>query len=329
MAIADVAVPVSGKRIALFDVLRGVAIVAMVIYHFAWDLWDFRLISVDVGDDFAWRMFAHAIATTFLALVGISLVLAARNGLRWGAFFRRVALIAGGAVLVSIATWFTDPQTFVYFGILHLIAVASLLAVPFLTLPVWVTAAAGVLVIAIGNLVASPLFDAPWLVWTGLWPNVPQTVDYYPVFPWFGIVLLGIVAARLLVASGQDLALARWRTSDPLTASLALAGRWSLVIYLLHQVVLFEGVALAATFLPPHPPPTAARTDAAQAFMADCLPACGRGGKDAPTCTTSCSCLFAGLTSADLIALSPADFTDDQRTRFDAVVRQCATVNVR
>ena len=330
MAIADAAVPRSGKRIAVFDVLRGVAIVAMVVYHFAWDLWAFRFISVDVGGDFYWRLFAHAIATTFLALVGISLVLAARNGLRWRAFLRRLAMIAGGAVLVSIATWFTDPQTFVYFGILHLIAVASLLAVPFLTLPVSVTAAAAVLVIAVGNLVSSPLFDSPWLVWTGLSTTVPPTVDYYPVFPWFGVVLLGVAAARLLIAAGADLSLTRWRADDPLTAFLALAGRWSLVIYLLHQVVLFEGVALAAMYFPPPAPPAAAaRSDAGQVFMADCLPACGRGGKDAATCATYCVCMFAGLTSADLIALSPADFTAEQRARFDAVAKQCVAAVAR
>src|SRR5262249_30877785 len=110
----------------------------MVVYHFAWDLWAFGLVETDVEHDVAWVLFARSIASTFLLLVGLSLVLATRNGLRLQPYLRRLAFVAGGALLVTIGTYFIEPHEFVYFGILHLIAVASVLALPFLTLPAWV-----------------------------------------------------------------------------------------------------------------------------------------------------------------------------------------------
>src|ERR1700716_3851640 len=122
LAIANATARPTGRRIAALDVARGIAIIAMVVYHFAWDLWAFGLIATDVGYGFGWRLFAHTIASTFLAIVGISLVLAARNGLNRDAFLWRLGMVAGGALIVSIATWFEDANTFVFFGILHLIA---------------------------------------------------------------------------------------------------------------------------------------------------------------------------------------------------------------
>ena len=190
----------SKRRAAVIDLLRGVAILAMVVYHFSWDLAFYRLIDVDVGLDPGWKFFARAIATTFLLLVGFNLVIAARNGFRWRPYLRRLAIIAGAAALVSLGTYWFLPDDFVFFGILHEIAAASVLALPFMAGPVWLSAIAAVVLIAGPWFLASPFFDtAPWL-WLGLAATVPPTVDYVPIFPWFGVVLLGTVAARLVLA---------------------------------------------------------------------------------------------------------------------------------
>jgi uncharacterized membrane protein len=299
----------------------------MVIYHFAWDLWAFGLIATDVGQGFYWRLFAHSIASTFLLIVGISLVLATRRGIRWDSFLLRLAMVAGGALLVSLGTWFSDPNTFVFFGILHLIAVASVLALPFVGLPLWLAAGVASAVITIGNGFASPLFSQPWLVWLGLGTEVPPTVDFYPVFPWFGAVLAGIVAGRLFMGSALEARVARWLPNDALTRVLATAGRWSLVIYLAHQVILFGGVSLAASMLGPRataPPAPPAQSDAGTSFMNECVPACGSQGRDVATCTTYCACMFAGLTGTDILATPAERLSDDQRQRLSDRSRLCA-----
>ena len=181
----------------------------MIVYHFAWDLSAYQLIAVDVTGDLGWRIFARTIAGTFLALVGINLVLAARNGFRPGPYFRRLAIILAAALLVTLGTWWLDPATFVFFGILHLIVVASVLALPFLRAPLWLILAAAVVFLAGPHFLTSPFFDAPAWYWLGLSPNPPPTVDYVPVFPWFGVVLLGVAAGRLILAN-PDVPLWRW-----------------------------------------------------------------------------------------------------------------------
>jgi uncharacterized membrane protein len=324
LAAIDMTEPAAGRRVAAIDVLRGAAIVGMVVYHFAWDLWVFGFIDTDVGYGFWWRLFAHSIASTFLLLVGISLVLAARRGFRSDAFLRRLALVAGGAVLVTVATWFTDARTFVFFGILHVIAAGSVLAVPFLALPVWVTAAAAAGVITLGNVVMTPVFNPPWLVWIGLSTEVPATVDFYPVFPWFGAILAGVAIGRLFVGSEAEALLARWYPTDAATRLLALAGRWSLFIYLVHQLILFGGVSLAATYLLPRPALTPAAPDAAALFMNECLPSCGGQGQSVAVCTSYCACMFAGINGTDLQTTPATLLTAEQRTRLGARARQCA-----
>ena len=200
----------SGGRLMLIDVIRGVAILAMVVYHFSWDLSYFRLIDVDVTVNTGWVVFARAIAATFVGLVGVNLTLSTRKGVRWGSFLRRLGLIIAAATLVSIGTYWLDPRSFVFFGILHCIAVASVLALAFLRLPSWlVLLSAGVSFVA-PQIVRSPVFDGYGWYWLGLSADPPASVDFVPILPWFGVVLIGMVTGRLIVAhrEGRDLDLA-------------------------------------------------------------------------------------------------------------------------
>src|SRR5688572_15752760 len=129
-------------RLPAIDAARGVAIVAMVVYHFAWDLGFFGFISADVGGDLGWRIFARSIAGSFLALVGVSLVLATRNGLNRGRFLRRLGVIAAAAAAITLVTRIVFPETYIFFGILHAIAVSSVLGLAFVRAPILLVAAA-------------------------------------------------------------------------------------------------------------------------------------------------------------------------------------------
>ena len=205
-------------RLAVIDLIRGIAVIAMVVYHFSWDLLDYSLIDVDVVNDPLWRAFAHVIAGTFLALVGFNLVLANRDGIRAIPYLRRLGILAGAAALVSLGTYWFMPGAFVFFGILHMIAVASVLALPFLRAPVWVTLAVAAACLAAPSLLTSEFFDAAPFLWLGLSADPAPTVDYVPVLPWFGIVLGGVAAARLMVESAA-------RTGSPAGSPPAAGGR--------------------------------------------------------------------------------------------------------
>jgi len=221
------------ERLAAVDALRGIGIVLMVVYHFAFDLAWFRVVSADFNHDPFWLASRALIVTIFLALVGVSLVLAKRAHSGPQPFWRRVALIAACAILVSIASYLTFPQTFITFGILHAIAVTSVLARPLLGLP-RLALALGIVIVAVGMTVQLPLFDTPWLNWVGMMTHKPATEDYVPLFPWLGVVLIGIALGHALPRVQRALDAAN--RSAP--AWLAWLGRHSLIIYLVHQPLL-------------------------------------------------------------------------------------------
>jgi uncharacterized membrane protein len=307
-----------GHRIAAIDAMRGAAIVAMVIYHGAFDLSARSLIPFNVLAEIGWIVFARSIASTFLLLVGIGLVLATRNGFRIRPYLRRLGLIAGAACLVSLVTWWVEPQEFIFFGILHEIALASVLALPFLWLPAWIVAPVAAAVIALPYVFASPLFDWPPLWWVGLSATTPVTVDYVPVFPWFGVVLIGILIGRLFVADFADSPFARWRPANFLGNAAVWAGRWSLVLYLVHQPLFYGLLWAASPFLTPDE--TALRRN----FMDQCSQACHLQGRDDPTCNTFCGCMFTNLDGTDLMAVRSLDaLNKEQRARWQGILAAC------
>ncbi len=217
---------------------RGAALAAMAVYHFSWDLSFYGLADIPVASGTGWIVFARMIAGSFLALVGVSLVLAARGGIAWPGYGRRLAQIVAAAAAITVATWFAFPETYIFFGILHAVALFSVLALAFLRLPPVLTLAAAALAFAAPSLVSDPLFDQSWLLWTGLGTYFPPSNDYVPLFPWFGTTLTGLALARLAEGAGFWDRLAGWRPDTALARLASFAGRHSLLVYLAHQPVL-------------------------------------------------------------------------------------------
>ena len=260
------------------DVARGVAIVAMIVYHLFWDLAFLQLSTIKVTGDPLWNAFARAIAASFLVLAGVGLSLAHARGIRRRAFLRRLARIGGAALAVSLATLLVFPESYIFFGILHAIAVGSVLALPFLRAPAWLVFGAAAACLAAPRLLTSPAFDQPLLDWLGLGSRQPVTNDYVPVLPWFGAVLVGLVLGRTLQRRGGSLGLSRWRAESPAARALAWAGRRSLPIYLIHQPVLLAVLTGILQIAGPNPQAKAA------SFIAQCTAQCMRSNADAALC---------------------------------------------
>ena len=299
------------RRIAAIDLARGAALVAMAVYHFAWDLEFFGYVEPGTTAAGGWKLFARAIATSFLILAGVSLALAHGKGIRWKPFFRRLAKVGGAAALISAGTFVAIPNDFIFFGILHQIALASVLGLAFLRLPAPVTLLAAAATIAAPHFLRSPLFDHPALWWVGLSTQNPHSNDYVPVFPWFGAVLAGIGAARLFVVPLGRLA---GREPPAAFAPLSFAGRHSLAFYLLHQPLLIGALWLFSQLAPPAVPPQDAQF--LRACQASCLEA-----RTGPFCTTYCGCMLDRLVAAKAL---DSIFTDAQNTAVQESVQAMA-----
>jgi len=221
-------------RIRAIDALRGTAICMMIVYHAAFDLNCFHIISAYFNHDGFWLSFRDLIVSSFLLLVGVSLVLASRAGISPRQFWRRIALVGTCAMLVTLGSYVTFGKTFITFGILHCIVVSSILGWPLVRFP-RAALVVGIVVIVGGVAIGLPLFDLPWLNWVGLMTHKPATEDYVPLLPWFGVVLVGIsIGWWLLKRHMRDLR----QMSRASPKWLTWLGRHSLLVYMIHQPIM-------------------------------------------------------------------------------------------
>jgi len=248
--------PRTDSRFVGVDVLRGLAIVMMLAYHFCYDLAYFGFVSwrpVDMLIDWGWIAWRNLIVASFLVLVGLSRTLGAVFKPSPSDFWLRWAQIAGGAALVSLASFGFAGQRWIYFGILHFIAVALLLCRLVLSRAksvAWIAVTAG-MALAAGLLFSTPSMDSPPLNIVGFAAHKPPTEDYVPLFPWIGVVFIGL-AGGLLWRSRDFVpvpTLSHLRAVIPVSVQRTLAGmgRWSLSIYLVHQPVLMGIFTLVAS----------------------------------------------------------------------------------
>jgi uncharacterized membrane protein len=293
------------------DTLRGLAVLAMIAFHAVWTAAHFGYLPPATLDGEAGRWSARIITAVFLFVTGLSLVLAHEAGLDRRRFFRRVLIIASAAVLVSVATLYALPVSPIYFGVLHCIALSSLLALPFLRLRVWVLLLAALALFAALELRHWNLVLDPAFLWLGLSREVPLMADYVPLVPWLALVLLGIAAARTAaLRPWLFFPIAHW------VLPLKAIGRYALPIYLLHQPLLF-GLAIAAGHLGFSPKPSD--------FVSECKSACEAQGSGRTPCARVCACAEKDIYLNGL-DLTQAMATDRAKEQVAMIIARCSAI---
>lgn len=305
------------ERLAIVDAARGAALAAMAAYHATWDLGYLRLTPENVALSPGGRVAAHLIAGSFLMLVGVGMVLMNGRGIRPRQTVRRIARIGLAALAITLATRVAFPDSFIFFGVLHCIAVSSLLGLPFLFAPIWVTALAAALAVAAPHLVQADLLDAPALFFLGLGQGTPRTNDYVPLFPWFGIVLAGIALGRLVLPRLAGSPLGCWRPAGRAGRAAAFAGRHSLAIYLVHQPLLLGVLTGVAALTGPHP------RAGERTFRAEYVETCTRTGGGHEACRIAARCTGQVLRREGLWQAQERPFTGEERLRAQALSQAC------
>jgi uncharacterized membrane protein len=229
-------------RLWEIDTLRGLAVIAMIFFHFMWDLWYMGLTTQNIPGP-SWQAFARSIGATFTFLLGLSVTLSRASLLRkgvdpWPVTLKRGLLVLGCGMLITIGTYIFVGNDFVRFGILHHAGVAIIMSYLLVRLHVAALAPLALVLIGVGAWANTQLTDHPWLIPFGVMQRGIGTVDYYPLLPWFGVALLGVCAGKLLYPDGlRSFALAD-ASANPLARTLSWFGRNSLVVYMTHQLIL-------------------------------------------------------------------------------------------
>ncbi|WP_431322305.1 heparan-alpha-glucosaminide N-acetyltransferase [Rhizobium sp. YTU87027] len=313
---------VKPPRIGLLDTARGVALLAMATYHFTWDMEFMGYLAPGTAETGWLKLYARAIASTFLFIVGVSLVLANTPEIRWRSFWKRFAMIAAAALAISVVTRFVFPGEWIFFGILHCIAVLSLLGLVFLRLPLPFTIAATAAVTAAWvvdtwvapNLLRSPIFNPRYLAWIGLAEMPQRSNDYVPIFPWAVPFLLGMTATLLAMRMRLLEKLARLGTGSSLPAK---AGRHSLAFYLIHQPVLIAIAYGLSVIIPP------AKPDPVETYLRQCNASCVMQEGEA-LCRSFCRCTLDALQNQRLFTEFQSGAIKPDDGRIMALASECS-----
>ncbi|EJL54507.1 putative membrane protein [Rhizobium sp. CF122] len=313
---------VKPPRIGLLDTARGVALMAMATYHFTWDMEFMGYLTPGTAETGWLKLYARAIASTFLFIVGVSLVLANTPEIRWRTFWKRFAMIAAAALAISVVTRFVFPNEWIFFGILHCIAALSLLGLVFLRLPLPVTIVVTAVVTAAWavdtwiapDLLRSPIFNPRYLAWIGLAEMPQRSNDYVPIFPWAVPFLLGMTATLLAMGTGLLERLARVGTGSSLPAK---AGRHSLAFYLIHQPVLIAIAYGLSVVIPP------AKPDPVESYLKQCNASCTMQEGEA-LCRSFCQCTLDKLQKENLFTEFQSGAVKPDDGRILALASECS-----
>ena len=225
------------------DAFRGIAILLMVIYHFFFDL-DFLGIHEFDTHSGVLLVAGRSAAIMFIFLVGVSLTLSYSRAVGSTSNkeiiihnIKRGAGIFGWGLVITVVTATVLERGTIYFGILHLIGVSIILAYPFLRYRK-MNLVIGLAFLFAGIFMDNAYADFPWLLWLGVKPYSFYTLDYFPLIPWFGVVLLGIFTGNSLYPDHKRSFRLCDRGENAAVRLLAYLGKRSLLIYLVHQPVI-------------------------------------------------------------------------------------------
>ena len=224
------------------DSLRGMAIVMMVISNIVTDITYFGVYSAGTYSGF-WLLFARLVVSMFIFLVGLSLTLSYSRVRHMktreihAKYIRRGLKILGWGLIITMVTLAFLGGDFIIFGVLHFIGVAIILS-HFLLRYRLPNLILGIILISAGIILQGMTFGFWWLVWLGFQPYGFFSVDYVPLLPWLGVVLLGIFSGNVLYPGGRRRLTPPDLSSNSIIRPLSLLGRNSLLIYLVHQPVL-------------------------------------------------------------------------------------------
>ena len=222
----------SKNRYEIIDHLKAIAVILMVIYHLAYDLYVLRVLDFNMGQSNFWYVQPKIIIFLFLFSMGMNLCVVYKKGVDTKKLTKRFLKLLTVSIVLSVVTYIYYPSKWIYFGVIHHIAFASVVGIYFLKKPR--------LSLILGIIVLFPSvflsYDYPFYK-----PN-PFPLDYVPPLPWFGCVLLGIYA--------YSKGLHRLKVPKHRFKSLfKFLGKHSLFIYLTHQLILYPLIYLIKKYL--------------------------------------------------------------------------------
>ena len=230
-------------RIFLLDITRGMCVLAMIAYHFFWDLGYFGFIDLQLITQGFGLLIAQLIGLSFITVAGISSRLLILSGGIKQKFLKRFFKLVFISAVISTATFILNRNSFIFFGILHFLSVCSLLSL----ILIYIKSSFHLFLIFLCAAIVSIsgfTFDLPFMLsWLGFNEEVPASNDFYPIFPWITFYFFGFWLGKMIyekvTQKNDDFSMPVNKINN-LFKFCEYVGQKALVIYILHQPILFS-----------------------------------------------------------------------------------------
>lgn len=246
----------SKNRYTSLDTIRGFTLISMILYHGIWDLVYIFGVNMPWYESKAAYIWQQSICWTFILLSGFCWSLGQKK-------LKRGLMVLGGSVLISLATIWFMPDSIILFGVLSLIGTSMLAMIPLDKVLKKVNSYfAGAICFAVFILTkhtsggslrigAYEILELP----KGLYANLltaylgfpaPEfaSSDYFPIIPWIFLYMTGYFLYQIFdkLDWKKYLSGIHWKP-------LAWIGRHSLLIYMLHQPVVYGVLCVVFLFV--------------------------------------------------------------------------------
>ncbi len=235
------------QRYWMLDSLRGLAIINMIAFHLMWDLVYIYGVNASWYLGHGAYIWQQAICWTFIILSGFCFALGKKP-------LKRGLTVFVGGFIVSAVTLIFMPESAIRFGILTLLGSCMLIMVPIRKLLEKVPPVLGALLsfglffitrnvntgyLGFGsiNLIKLPrfLYANYFTAFLGFPHPLFSSSDYFSLFPWFFLFVFGYFLYRIF---GKDESFKKFLKKGKLPV-LSFLGKHSLIIYMLHQPLIY------------------------------------------------------------------------------------------
>ena len=239
------------KRYLEIDFVRGFLIWCMIALHFSWDLQHVFNLKYSLFSGVG-KYFALFGSSSFFVLVGVSSTIQKNlypNKYNFKATLIRSLKLLSFAVMITLAMSLTYPENNIIFGAIHALGVSTLIIYPFLTQR-YLSLIIAILIYIMGTYVANIPVATKWLIPFGFKYYGFSSVDYFPLIPNSAYAFLGVFLGNIFYPRGLQVNILHKiekyieTTKNLVVRFFVFSGRKTLIIYIIHQPILY-GICLA------------------------------------------------------------------------------------
>ena len=259
------------NRLQKIDIVRGITLISMILYHFVWDLKYIACFDIGWYSGLYGRIWQRSICISFIFLSGFCFSLGKKQ------IKRGLEIFICGLIITGVTLLFM-PENRIVFGILTFMGTAGLIAVVIDKIIHYLYKSLDPhtlnLTLLIGNILLfiafydvnygelnifvkrislpSYLYDGYFATFLGFPDRTFFSTDYFALLPWMFLYLIGYFTYKLLSfekkdgnsifvdrLSGKVTEILRLKNENTITRSLGIIGRNTLIIYMIHQPILY------------------------------------------------------------------------------------------